>query len=122
MKSSMGNSGIEEVIAPSYQLLNEFLLQIGEEQESRRRERGEATESKEPIVTTGEQIQRNKISRRLLVRDEDTRCQRERIRTRPFKFDIGESEDAMERKLEHQRKARKYDLNFRGQELDLSRW
>lgn len=64
VERNIRSSGIEDVVFPSDQLPDSFILESGETKERRRCERDKATEREETLVAAREQIGKNALAQR----------------------------------------------------------
>ena len=120
-KRYANSSGIDEVIGPADQLLDDFLLEVQESEESRQKEREEANAREEAMASAGEQIQRNALTRRLSVGDEGSGSSRSTPRKRRAEDQLDGWKDAIERELQRKRQSREKELELRSEELKLSK-
>lgn len=114
-------SGVEEINGPVEELLDEFITEVDQCEEERRRERDELTNRESALTSAGEQIQRNALTRRRSVGDEGTDSSRSTPRKRRLVEEDDEWYAILKRELSNKRETRESELRLRREELELQK-
>lgn len=119
--SNAAASGISEEVGPVDQLLEDIILEKDTFEEGKKQEKDDLDAREEALVSTGETIQRNAVSRRLSVGDDGTGSSRSTPRKRRNTEDLEEWNALLCKELEDRREARKREFELRQIEVSFTR-